>query len=242
MLGFALGRLVGGDAVVSEWPAARLAFVEGAEASRDAFDGAQPPAIDPASEARIAIVSADGAFRGQESRPYDLDGTAEARMAIRIAGRAAAETYRLTWPSAATMPAEWALSLRDTDTGVAVDLRTADHYDFTASPGDWSERFVVSVASRSTASDAAPAATRLGAPHPNPASSAARVALTVDGAQPVRADLFDALGRRVAVVLDATVEAQQDLVVQTAGLAPGLYVLRVVGESFVETRTITVSR
>lgn len=241
VLGFELAS-VAGEGVVTEWTAARLAFVEGADMGADAFDAGQPAAPDASREARIAVVGPDGEMLGQESRPYDLVGTAEARMALRIAGRPDAATYRLTWPTMESLPAEWALDLRDADTGTVLDLRAADHYDFTASPGDWTERFVVSVASRSTAAEAAPAETRLGAPQPNPAARAARLALSVDRAQTVRADLFDALGRQVAVVLDATVDAPQDLVVPTAGLAPGLYVLRVVGETFVETRTLTVAR
>lgn len=241
VLGFDLSRIDGDDAV-SEWTVARLAFVDGAENGRDAFDAGQPPAVDASSEARIAFVGADGRPQGQDSRPYDLVGAVEARLALRVAGRADGTTYRLTWPTMDAVPSEWALELRDMDTGTTVDLSTADHYDFVASAGDWSERFVVSVAARSTASEAGPAVARLDAPRPNPSTTRARLALSVDRAQPVRADLFDALGRRVAVVFDATVESSQDLVVDTSDLAPGLYVLRVTGDTFAETRTVTVSR
>jgi hypothetical protein len=83
---------------------------------------------------------------------------------------------------------------------------------------------------------------RLSAPRPNPASAGTRLALMVERTQPVRADLFDALGRHVAVVFDGAVEAERDLIVDTRSLAPGLYVLRVVGDTFVTSREVTVAR
>ena len=244
VLGFRLDRLTEAGPV-AEWRTARLAFVDGAEAGADVFDGGLPPALS-AQGARVAFSSltpeAGMVYRGQESRPYELGGEAEARLALLVAGRPAGTTYRLTWPTTDDIPADWVLALTDGDTGATVDLRTADHYDFTASPADWTERFTVRVAARPVAGESAPAVARLSTPRPNPATTAARVALTVDRTQTVRADLFDALGRRVAVVFAGTVEAERDLSVDTRGLAPGLYVLRVVGETFAESRELTVTR
>jgi hypothetical protein len=56
--------------------------------------------------------------------------------------------------------------------------------------------------------------------------------------------VFDALGRRVATVFDGAVAAGEarELVVETASLAPGLYAIRVAGETFSETRRLTVVR
>ena len=241
VLGFRLDRLTEAGPV-AEWQAARLAFVEGAGEGSDAFDGGLPPALDAASDVRIAFVGADAEFRGQESRAYDLAGATEARLALLVAGRPDGATYRLTWPTDEAVPADWALELRDGDTGETVDLRTAGHYDFTASAGPWAERFTVRVAQRSTAGEGTPAATRLGAARPNPATTGTRLAMSVDRAQHVRAELYDALGRNVAVVFDGSVERTQDLVVDTRALAPGVYVLRVVGDTFAESRQITVSR
>ena len=77
---------------------------------------------------------------------------------------------------------------------------------------------------------------------PNPTVGTARVSLTVDAPQHVRADLLDALGRRVAVVLDGAVDSMRDLLIETRGLAPGVYVLRVAGDTFAGSRQITVAR
>ena len=185
----------------------------------DAFDGGLPPALDAASDVRIAFVGTDGETRGQESRAYDA-ATAVAPLALRIAGRPDGTTYRLAWPTD-NLPAGWAVALTDGDTGETVDLRTADHYDFAASAGDWASRFTVRVAARTTAGEAEPTVAAVGAPSPNPASGQARVTLSVDQPQRVRADLFDALGRRVAVVLDASVDARRDPVGGRRGSGAG---------------------
>jgi hypothetical protein len=60
----------------------------------------------------------------------------------------------------------------------------------------------------------------------------------------VRADLFDPLGRRVAVLLDASLGAgiSMPLVIDVAGLNPGVYVVRVVGDGGTLSRTVTVTR
>ncbi|HEX8385454.1 MAG TPA: T9SS type A sorting domain-containing protein, partial [Rubricoccaceae bacterium] len=219
--------------------------VDGAGDGRDAFDAGLPPSVPGGAEARVAFVGTlDGVadYRGQDSRAYDLQGVTEGRLALSIAGRPAGAAYRLTWPTVEDVPAEWALTVTDGDTGETVDLRTADHLDFTASPTDWTSRFTVRVAPRAVAGEGAPAVARLGAARPNPATSGARFALTVDRAQRVRADLFDALGRQVAQVFDGAVEDERDLVLDTRGLAPGVYVLRVLGDTFAESREVTVVR
>ena len=84
----------------------------------------------------------------------------------------------------------------------------------------------------------------LGAVYPNPAPGAARVDLAVAEAQTVRVELYDALGRRVAVVFDGPVAARTTVPVAVASgtLAAGTYVLRVVGETFADTRRLTVVR
>jgi hypothetical protein len=84
----------------------------------------------------------------------------------------------------------------------------------------------------------------LSAPAPNPTGTESRLTLTVAEAQHVRAEAFDALGRRVAVLFDGPVgaAAQTTMVFEAAALPAGPYVLRVVGESFSTTARLTVAR
>ena len=69
-----------------------------------------------------------------------------------------------------------------------------------------------------------------------------RAALVLSLASPehVRASVFDALGREVTVEFDGEASGAVRLDVDTAALAPGVYVVRVVGATFAETRRLTV--
>ena len=85
---------------------------------------------------------------------------------------------------------------------------------------------------------------RLSEPRPNPTSDGARLTLRVDVAQTVRAELFDVAGRRVASVYDgaASPGAEVTLSVSGTGLPAGVYVVRVVGETFQASRRLVLTR
>ncbi|HYE58908.1 MAG TPA: lysyl endopeptidase, partial [Rhodothermales bacterium] len=72
----------------------------------------------------------------------------------------------------------------------------------------------------------------------------AQLSLTVREAQHVRVDVYDAAGRRVATLLDETVEANRvrALVLEATGLSSGMYVVRAVGEQFVGSVVVTVAK
>lgn len=81
----------------------------------------------------------------------------------------------------------------------------------------------------------------VGAPAPNPFRDSATLPVTVQRTQHLDAHLYDALGRRVATLFSGTVEGGQTtrILVDGAGLAPGLYLLRLEGEVFVHTERLT---
>jgi choice-of-anchor B domain-containing protein len=89
-----------------------------------------------------------------------------------------------------------------------------------------------------------PAGFALSAPAPNPARDRAALSLTVERAQTVRAEAFDALGRRVAVLYDgpAAAGAVTELVLEAAGLVPGPYLVRVTGETFATDARLSIAR
>ena len=63
----------------------------------------------------------------------------------------------------------------------------------------------------------------------NPFSAGVRLRLVLPAAAAVRAEAFDVLGRRVAVLFEGTAAAgETGLALDGAGLAPGVYVVRVV--------------
>ena len=83
----------------------------------------------------------------------------------------------------------------------------------------------------------------LGTAAPNPVRSAATIRYTLPEAGPVRVDLFDALGRRVATLVDEPLPAGDHAAfVDAAGLAPGTYVYRLDAGGRQLTKTLQVVR
>lgn len=88
------------------------------------------------------------------------------------------------------------------------------------------------------------AANALSAPRPNPTAGTAELSLTVEQSQTVRVAVYDALGREVAVLLDAPVAAgvEQALRVDARPLPAGVYVVRAAGETFQAMQRVIVTR
>ena len=83
----------------------------------------------------------------------------------------------------------------------------------------------------------------LGAPAPNPARGAVRLPFTLDAAREVRLSVTDALGREVAVLARGPLAAgDHERALETARLAPGVYVVRLAAGAEVRTRRLTVVR
>jgi hypothetical protein len=79
--------------------------------------------------------------------------------------------------------------------------------------------------------------------YPNPSRGRASLTLELAAAQAVRIEVYDALGRRVAVVHDGALEAgAHALTLDGAHLPAGLYVVRATGEGFTATRRVVLAR
>lgn len=89
---------------------------------------------------------------------------------------------------------------------------------------------------------AVPGAALLTQAYPNPFDHEAKVTLTVAKAQDVDVYLYDMQGRRVATLYSGAVEADrpQEIVVKADGLASGQYIYRAIGDSFTESKTISL--
>ena len=83
-----------------------------------------------------------------------------------------------------------------------------------------------------------PGTYELSAAYPNPFNPQTRFTLAVSQEQHVRVEVFDALGRRVAVLHDGRLPAGavQAFTFDAGGLAGGLYLYRATGEHFAATR------
>ncbi|MEM1057438.1 MAG: reprolysin-like metallopeptidase [Bacteroidota bacterium] len=84
----------------------------------------------------------------------------------------------------------------------------------------------------------------LGAPVPNPSRGTARLCVSAATPQTVTVALFDALGRRVRTLFSGAMPAGETrpVTVKTSELSPGAYVVRLVGETGVVSRPLTVLR
>lgn len=90
--------------------------------------------------------------------------------------------------------------------------------------------------------EAAPGAVALSV-SPNPATGPAMVHIRLPESQPVRVDVFDALGRRVARLHDGPLAAgDHALRVDVERLPPGVYSVRATGTAWAEVRRLTVVR
>ncbi|MEM6784747.1 MAG: choice-of-anchor B family protein [Bacteroidota bacterium] len=80
--------------------------------------------------------------------------------------------------------------------------------------------------------------------YPNPFQHTTSLSLSLDRSEEVRVDVYDLLGRRVARLFEGATVAGTALTLtfDGAGLSSGTYVARVQGETFAETRRLTLVR
>ncbi|MEO1077753.1 MAG: T9SS type A sorting domain-containing protein, partial [Bacteroidota bacterium] len=221
-----------------------LFFHEEAVEGWDRFDGSSPGSFgtpyvlagllgDRGAEAEV--------WQYQDSRPLE-DGLYTFELAY--TGFGVGTGYEFAWPSLDGVPETWSLMLRDTMTGTEVDLREQGSYAFETMEGEPAARFEVVVgASAVSSEEAVPSGFAVGELYPNPSSTSATLAVQVAESQEASVTVYDVLGRAVvsgAVALRGGSEERLD--VDVSGLPAGTYVVRVAGESFAETRRLTVVR
>ncbi|MEZ4702169.1 MAG: T9SS type A sorting domain-containing protein [Rhodothermales bacterium] len=77
---------------------------------------------------------------------------------------------------------------------------------------------------------------------PNPFNPQTQLTVAVQSAQRVRVSLYNVLGARVLDLEDAPLDANRShtFTLDAAGLPSGLYLVRVIGETFTDTQTVTL--
>jgi len=92
--------------------------------------------------------------------------------------------------------------------------------------------------------DDTPQPFRLSAPSPNPFTSQTQLQLTVDRATTLSVAVYDALGRRVALIHDGDLRpGTYTLRVEAGDLPPGLYLVRATdGRGQTATRSVSLVR
>ncbi|OZC02185.1 sialate O-acetylesterase [Rubricoccus marinus] len=237
---YALEPASGGNAL-------RLAAaLPGAEAGSPGLSVSTVPGA--AEVALLAEAFASGAPTGATTRlawePTGLDGWI-ATLRDRVTG----ESYSLSESGEIALVLDGSSSLMPIAAGAEAASKSANsgglpaaQFLRLATPGG--ERFVVSLSRVNTAGEASgERVLTLGAPMPNPTRGALRVPFSLDAAQEATVAVYDALGRRVAVLADGPLAAgAHDLTLETSSLAPGLYIVRLSATDTVLTRRFTVIR
>ncbi len=236
------GDLVSGTHVVDR--AAQIRAVEGAGAGWDVYDLTKlyPP---PSHYALLAPTSTRDGFLYRQS-VYSISDELAGSTEVRVGFLATTQgRFTITPVGLRSLPAGWSATLYDAVMGKTVTLAEGTPYVFEAvATAGWEDRFTVSLVSGATAAgpDAA-AAVRIGEVYPNPAVGQARLSVEVDQAQRVALTVFDAVGRRVSVaVAELAAGEARLLTLPTSDLAPGVYVVRVAGTTFAESRRLVVTR
>ena len=187
--------------------ASRVRFSLAADVGWDALDASKLTPPGGAYALVAAVLERDGV-------PYRV--AVDALPALAAAGSPAdvsvllsvatpeAGTYTLT-ADASALPDGWTAELRDLVSGLVA--AAVDGITFAAGPSEWQDRFELVLRARgATASAAGPAARELSVrlAGPNPVRARAAILLDSPGGE-ARVEMFDALGRRVAVLVDGAV-------------------------------------
>ena len=175
--------------------------------------------------------------------PDELAGTTDVPLAL---GAAGVDVEGATMTATLSLPEGWAAALVDRRTGEATGLDDGTPVALDLSgvePEPAVGRYALRLSNpRAVATEPQGAGPTVSLAAPNPAGSHAEVVVTLPTAQAVRATLHDVLGREVAVLHDARSAGALRLDVNAGRLAPGAYVVRVVGEGFAEARRLVVTR
>ena len=93
-----------------------------------------------------------------------------------------------------------------------------------------------------TAAEEAPKAYRLTAPHPNPFNPQTQFTLSVTETQQVTVEVYNMLGRRVAVLHKGRLAADQThtFTFEASNAPSGIYLIRITGEQFSATQRVTL--
>ena len=227
--------------------------LRGATGAADAFyTYAQPgatAAFDAAFDARklpnttglnLASVASTGEALSIDGRPAFAPATA---LALTM-GVPATGTYTLVAADLANLPAGLDAFLTDAATGQTINLRTQPSYAFAVTAAQAATlltgRFTLAFGARTALAAAAALTAAEVSLYPNPAHGTFTVQVpAVAGATAVQATLLNALGQAVRRQSAALSPAGARLTVETAGLAAGVYTLRLqVGTAALAKRVV----
>lgn len=222
---------------------ARLLFDDAASEQWDPWDASR---LLPPFAPEYAVLGVSG-MRGtrrvdqaQRSHPTSWAGDASFPVVVRTKGDF--YRFRVRWPSLESVPPHWTLSLRDAATGAEVDLRTVDEYVIDGPVADGRLSVVIGNAEGvGVGTGDLPNGWVLEGAYPNPFNPSTTIVYHAPEASRVLLTVHDALGRRVATLVDGIVPAgKHETTFDGKGLASGvyLYALRTGSQHIVRRMTL----
>ena len=223
-----------------------VGFAEGARPGRDVLDWGEPPPV--GEHVRLSVVE-EGAALSRSLRPSGTDGAAWdlALSASDGALDGGPLAVTLALDDLAPLPDGFGRWVLDLDRGAALAV-VEGRARLTLRAGRPAPRLRVVVGTEAFARGAAegaaltPGAFSLEAPRPNPAAGPVRLDYVLAEPADVRLDVFDALGRRVAVLAEGEHAAGVWGVTWTPNVAAGVYLVRFRAGPFEAVRPLTVVR
>ena len=256
------------DVFVARLGAANGALAWGVRGGGGGFDIGNDLALAPAGAAPLyqlfvtGYVDGDGTFsRGSRSRAYTSHGGVDGFVTVLRdrPGSASPLPYALIQTLGGTN-ADRGYGVGTADVGARAGVALTGAFRDQASIGPetltsagsndaYVARYVFhppalldeeAASARLDAEAGVPSTVTLAAPSPNPVREATALTLSLPSAQPVRAEVLDALGRRVALLHDGDLGAGPHALVWDAeAVPPGVYVLRVTTAEGTLTRRVT---
>jgi hypothetical protein len=215
-------------------------------------------------------TSAEGRMLDINNLPADLTSIAELPLHVELfdvqsnAWTPSSGNVTLTWPEIRNFPSDWVLELVDARTGATVNMLSETSFEFEVQPAlrksapreprmtpsvqsaDGSTALFLRVGpatstSVQTGGVDVPLVTELYGNYPNPFNPTTRIQYALPFASHVRLEVFDLMGRRVALLVDGEQRAGSQFVnFDAASLSSGVYVYRLAAAGQTITRKMTL--
>ncbi len=249
------GDIDGRDKPVTD-RAISIVFHEEAGDGWDIWDAAK---LRPLSS-EFAVLSFKGSlegeeiFKSRESRELNPEDPFE--IPLYISSNNVQGEFTLSWPVMDEIPSDWEITLVDLETGSEIDLQNNEFYIFSfddenhdsnanrAGIEDGTQRFILSVDAglvTSLENDGIPGQVSLKQNYPNPFNPVTTIGFQLPQTSDVTLEVFDMIGRRVATLVNETVEAgTHEVTFDASNLSSGVYVYRLQTEGMTLSRKLTL--
>ncbi len=220
----------------------------------DAFDLKKlTPLDDGDGSGRFATLAFEAqreegvALLAQESRPASGE---ELALPVNLVRSGFGGDFELRWEGLETVPSDRDVALADHHTGDVTNLREAEMLAFRETDAmavaTDEPRFELRISGRALSGfaddgDQLPDRITLHQNYPNPFNPETSIRFDLPGAAHVRLEVYDMLGRRVAVLLDEPLQPNRHQVrFDAGGLSSGVYIYRLITDGEVQNRKMTL--